>query len=72
MEKMTIGQLAKRAGVNIKMLPLNEEIHIPAMYTYGHSNVRFYAFLFVSSCRFKRNYPAAETERIFENRYRGT
>jgi len=53
----------------IKMLSLNEKIHITTMYTYGHSNVRFYALLFVSSCRPKRNYPAAETERIFENRY---
>jgi len=39
---------------------------------YGHKsfcNVRFYAFLFASSCRSKRNYPVAETKRYFENSY---
>jgi hypothetical protein len=35
----------------------------------GHCHVLFYALLFVSSCRPKRNYPVAEKERYFENCY---
>jgi hypothetical protein len=35
----------------------------------SHDHVLFYALLFASSCRSKRNYPAAETECYSDNNY---
>ena len=44
--------------------------HIPeGLYSFS-GPVRFYAVLFASSCRLKRNYPAAETEYYSEKDHR--
>ncbi len=36
----------------------------------SHAHVLFYALLFASSCRSKRNYPVAETECYSDNSYK--
>jgi hypothetical protein len=40
------------------------------LYSKSHSYVLFYALLCASSCRSKRNHPAAEKERYSDNNYR--
>ncbi len=55
---------------SIEVTKIINHYHIPTVQPKYIGPVRFYALLFASSCRPKRNCPAAETERYFEKCYR--
>ncbi len=54
----------------IKVPQWAKKNHISALYSSSDGHVRYYALLVASSCRSKRNYPAAATERYFDNCYK--
>jgi hypothetical protein len=53
----------------LKFFKLENKIKLLHYILKSHSHVLFYALLFASSCRSKRNYPAAETLRYYSNSY---
>ncbi len=54
---------------SIEVTKIINHYHIPTVQPKYIGPVRFYALLFASSCRPKRNCPAAETEHYFERCY---
>jgi len=64
-----LSKLERVKANSIEVTKIIHHYHISTMQPKYIGPVRFYALLFASSCRPKRNCPAAETERYVEKCY---